>query len=213
MTETCFSCTNKDVSLVIQSTAERPNGSMSRILESENETESDESSIISTNNGTAMENSRNNLEIKSSTHTVQNRLELFSRRLSQLGLGSDVSVNQQVKNSSTSTYEQKEMTKINAQEIEQKSGKKEVNTQKIQIKFQPIGSITQLKPSVCKISMSQSFAMVLLFLKRRLKMDQVYCYINNSFAPSPQQNIGELWMQFKTNDELIVSYCASVAFG
>ncbi|CAI4037449.1 hypothetical protein SMKI_02G3240 [Saccharomyces mikatae IFO 1815] len=186
---------------------------MSRILESENETESDESSIISTNNGTAMENSRNNLEIKSSTHTVQNRLELFSRRLSQLGLGSDVSVNQQVKNSSTSTYEQKEMTKINAQEIEQKSGKKEVNTQKIQIKFQPIGSITQLKPSVCKISMSQSFAMVLLFLKRRLKMDQVYCYINNSFAPSPQQNIGELWMQFKTNDELIVSYCASVAFG
>ncbi|CAI6406976.1 AKR_HP2_G0004150.mRNA.1.CDS.1 [Saccharomyces cerevisiae] len=80
-------------------------------------------------------------------------------------------------------------------------------------KFQPIGSIGQLKPSVCKISMSQSFAMVILFLKRRLKMDHVYCYINNSFAPSPQQNIGELWMQFKTNDELIVSYCASVAFG
>ncbi|CAD6600718.1 HLJ1_G0016310.mRNA.1.CDS.1 [Saccharomyces cerevisiae] len=186
---------------------------MSRILESENETESDESSIISTNNGTAMERSRNNQELRSSPHTVQNRLEIFSRRLSQLGLASDISVDQQVEDSSSGTYEQEETTKTNAQTSKQKSHKDEKNIRKIQIKFQPIGSIGQLKPSVCKISMSQSFAMVILFLKRRLKMDHVYCYINNSFAPSPQQNIGELWMQFKTNDELIVSYCASVAFG
>ncbi|CAI4055911.1 Atg12p SKDI_02G3240 [Saccharomyces kudriavzevii IFO 1802] len=185
---------------------------MSRILESENETESDESSIISTSNGSVSERSRNNQELKSSTHTVQNRLELFSRRLSQLGLASDISIDQQVESSSNSTYEQKEMTKTNAQ-TEQKSRKEKPDTQKIQIKFQPIGSMAQLKPSVCKISMSQSFAMVILFLKRRLKMDNVYCYINNSFAPSPQQNVGELWMQFKVNDELIVSYCASVAFG
>ncbi|KOH00530.1 Atg12p [Saccharomyces eubayanus] len=193
---------------------------MSRILESENETESDESSIISTNNGTATERTRNHPEIKSSTHTVQNRLELFSRRLSQLGLASDASVDQQLDSSASSTYEQKEMNKTNTSTAEQKniateqkSRKEEQDTQKIQIKFQPIGSIAQLKPSVCKISMSQPFAMVILFLKRRLKMDYVYCYINNSFAPTPQQNVGELWTQFKVSDELIVSYCASVAFG
>ncbi|EJS44673.1 atg12p [Saccharomyces arboricola H-6] len=187
---------------------------MSRILESENETESDESSIISTNNGTVTEKLRNNQELKSATHTVQNRLELFSRRLSQLGLASDVSVDKQLESSPNSTYEEKEeVAKTNVRANEQKSRKEESDTQKIQIKFQSIGSIGQLKPSVCKISMSQSFAMVILFLKRRLKMDHVYCYINNSFAPSPQQNVGELWMQFKVNDELIVSYCASVAFG
>lgn len=94
---------------------------MSRILESENETESDESSIISTNNGTAMERSRNNQELRSSPHTVQNRLELFSRRLSQLGLASDISVDQQVEDSSSGTYEQEETIKTNAQTSKQKA--------------------------------------------------------------------------------------------
>ncbi|AMD19820.1 HCL331Cp [Eremothecium sinecaudum] len=85
--------------------------------------------------------------------------------------------------------------------------------EKISIRFQSIGSLAQIDPQVCKISSSQAFSVAILFLKRRLRLNEVHCYISNSFAPTPLQNIGQLWSQFKVNDELVVSYCATVAFG
>ncbi|AAS50527.1 AAR160Wp [Eremothecium gossypii ATCC 10895] len=84
---------------------------------------------------------------------------------------------------------------------------------KVAIRFQPIGSVGQVMPQVCRISSAQSFGAVLVFLRRRLRLDTVHCYVSNSFAPTPQQNVGQLWEQFKVNDELVVSYCATVAFG
>ena len=85
--------------------------------------------------------------------------------------------------------------------------------EKIRIRFHPIGSVPQIKPAVCKISRGQPFSSVVLFLQKCLKMEHVYCYVNNSFSPNPHQNVGGLWELFKVGDELIVGYCASVAFG
>ncbi|KAF6010533.1 hypothetical protein HII12_002774 [Brettanomyces bruxellensis] len=88
------------------------------------------------------------------------------------------------------------------------------NSTKVQIRFKSIGSIGQLRPAVFKISRSSRFLSILRFLTRRLKINNVYCYLENSIVPSPDDSIGNLYDLFKSGDsELIVSYCNIVAFG
>lgn len=82
---------------------------------------------------------------------------------------------------------------------------------KVKIRFSPIGSITPLNKMV--INASQPFSVIINFVKRKTNRKHVYLYINNSFAPSGQQLVGELYEHFRINDELWVSYCGGVAFG
>lgn len=84
---------------------------------------------------------------------------------------------------------------------------------KVKVRFQPIGSILTIKPALCNVSSEKPFATILSFLQKKLNQEFVFCYINNSFAPTPDQNIGDLWHQFNINNELIINYCAIVAFG
>ena len=133
--------------------------------------------------------------------TMERKLEFYTRRLSQIGLGdkddsSASSASEQVRPTPTDTPVSPPLP-----------------VEKVRIKFIPIGSIPPVKPSVCKISSAQSFSAVIAFLRGKLAVTHIFCYINNSFAPSPQQNIGDLWRQFKVGEDLIVSYCGTVAFG
>ncbi|KAL6942513.1 hypothetical protein ACO0QE_003689 [Hanseniaspora vineae] len=82
---------------------------------------------------------------------------------------------------------------------------------KVKIRFSPIGSITPLNKMI--INASQPFSVIINFVKRKTNRKHVYLYINNSFAPSGQQLVGELYEHFRVNDELWVSYCGGVAFG
>lgn len=215
---------------------------MSRLLESESDND-DSGQSSSANSMSDIVRPAPNLSRHPTTvntsYLVQSKLEHFSRRLSMLGLASsqedDVAEEDQSKHADPSIIEPEEkgipkqevpmtaslvlnklpktaneaLEKIQKEKDEMKNEAKE----KIQIKFQPIGSIVQINPSVCKISATQPFALIKTFLSRRLKVENVYCYINNSFAPNPQQIVGDLWSQFKVDDELIVSYCGTVAFG
>ncbi|ODV63067.1 Atg12p [Ascoidea rubescens DSM 1968] len=99
--------------------------------------------------------------------------------------------------------------------------------QKCLIRFQSIGSVNQIQPKVYKISSNQQFSSLIVFLKKKLKIynnnqdnnndsstdSQIFCYIKNTFAPSPDEIIGNLFKNFATNNELIVCYCNTVAFG
>ncbi|EDO17567.1 hypothetical protein Kpol_534p48 [Vanderwaltozyma polyspora DSM 70294] len=206
------------------------------LLESESDHEDSEISSGYSENGRLM--SQDPLSL-STGNVMQSRLEQYSKRLSQLGLAAtdgdsngdgtdndiipseydeeEISVPKQEVPMTTSLILDKLppttnefLHQLSIKEMEQDIEK---TVHKIQIKFQPIGSIPLITPSVCTISSQQTFSMIILFLKKRLKVEQVFCYINNSFAPNPQQTIGSLWSQFKVNDELIVSYCGTVAFG
>lgn len=85
---------------------------------------------------------------------------------------------------------------------------------KVLVRFKSIGSISQLQPTVFKISRDSRFISILKFLQKRLKLKQVYCYLENSIVPNPDDSIGSLFDLFKSgNNELIVSYCNMVAFG
>lgn len=169
---------------------------------------------------------------------VQSRLEHYSRRLSMLGLASSQDVvsrpsgddkvehtnviesdnslqpTQEVPLSASIGLNQlPRVTNKAIEKIEEQEGTTTKLQEKVQIRFQPIGSISQISPSVCKITATQPFSLVVQFLKKRLKVDQVFCYVNNSFAPNPQLIVGNLWSQFRVDDELIVSYCGTTAFG
>lgn len=213
---------------------------MSRILESESDNdESGQSSLSGSASVGAqqLQEDGQNSTSKGIPNMMQRKLEHFSRRLSMLGLvGSEEEETEDgsrkrvdvIENEGSPILQQElpmttslllnKLPKVTNDALEkrqvaerQKADNPKQN--KIQIKFQPIGSIPQVNPSVCKISAEQPFALVVTFLSRSLKVNQIYCYVNSSFAPNPQQIVGDLWSQFKVDNELIVSYCGTVAFG
>ncbi|KAL9603812.1 MAG: hypothetical protein Q9219_000921 [cf. Caloplaca sp. 3 TL-2023] len=94
--------------------------------------------------------------------------------------------------------------------------------EKVTIRLQPIGSAPQLRQKVFKISSRNRFETVVTFLRNRLfkKGDggepgggMVFCYVNSVFAPGLDEGVGGLWRCFKTDDQLIVAYSTTPAFG
>ncbi|CAB4254402.1 similar to Saccharomyces cerevisiae YBR217W ATG12 Conserved ubiquitin-like modifier involved in autophagy and the Cvt pathway [Maudiozyma barnettii] len=180
---------------------------MSRIITSESDTDNDtdssrSSTLSQSSHSSSLRDGNRQLSVidYSPSITMERKLEHYTRKLSQVGLG---------EKEDSSVSSDSELISSNHQVLLDD----EESLEKVQIKFIPIGSISSMVPSVFKISQGQPFSMILAFLTKKLKIQYVHCYINNSFAPSPQQKIGDLWKQFKVNDELIVSYCGSVAFG
>ncbi|KAL3470740.1 ubiquitin-like autophagy protein Apg12-domain-containing protein [Aspergillus californicus] len=91
-----------------------------------------------------------------------------------------------------------------------------VDIGKVTVRFQPLASAPILKTRVFKISASQKFETVVNFLRKRLNCkdtDSVICYINSVFAPGLDEGVGGLWRCFKTDDQLIVAYSMTPAFG
>ncbi|CAK9437005.1 uncharacterized protein LODBEIA_P14790 [Lodderomyces beijingensis] len=85
---------------------------------------------------------------------------------------------------------------------------------KISIRLQPIGSTRAILPKVFKILSTQSVSTVNRFLCRKLRSKEPFhLYIHNSFSPLPDEKVGDLYNMFKTNNELIISYCNTLAFG
>lgn len=91
----------------------------------------------------------------------------------------------------------------------------ETSIYKVTIRFQPIGSTPSISPRVYKISSNQTISTINKFLIKRLKIKNnlIYLYIQNSFQPNPDEKLGDLFNLFKINNELILSYCHSIAFG
>lgn len=87
--------------------------------------------------------------------------------------------------------------------------------EKISIRFQSIGSTPKITPNNFKITRKQNVSTLIKFMVKRLRLRQqsIYLYIQNSFQPTPDENLGELYDNFKTNNELIIGYCHSIAFG
>ncbi|AET38585.1 Atg12p Ecym_3073 [Eremothecium cymbalariae DBVPG len=207
---------------------------MSSVLESETESSASQSQFDSSQ-GVINSSAHHTQE------SLQNRLEEYNERLNRLQLPSasddDIPTSATTDNSfrdeydsiniedelplETSAYMGSQVSEersassspLEPMEEQHQQPQRPIRPQKISIRFQPIGSIAQVDPQVCKLGSSHTFAMVTMFLCKKLRLEDVHCYISNSFAPTPQQNVGQLWEQFKVNDELVVSYCATVAFG
>ncbi|KAJ6008490.1 Ubiquitin-like protein ATG12 [Penicillium herquei] len=91
-----------------------------------------------------------------------------------------------------------------------------IDAGKVTVRFQPLPSAPILKTRVFKVSASQKFETVVKFLRKKLDCkdtDSVFCYVNSVFAPGLEEGVGGLWRCFKTDDQLIVAYSMTPAFG
>ncbi|RJE25916.1 hypothetical protein PHISCL_01758 [Aspergillus sclerotialis] len=91
-----------------------------------------------------------------------------------------------------------------------------VDIGKVTVRFQPLPGAPMLKNRVFKISASQKFETVVKFLRKKLDCkdtDSVFCYVNSVFAPGLDEGVGGLWRCFKTDEQLIVAYSMTPAFG
>ncbi|SCU78097.1 LADA_0A03818g1_1 [Lachancea dasiensis] len=196
---------------------------MSQLLESESDAGS-----MSTNIDSPPTGSRN---------TMQDELEQYAKKLDFLdldggsehqseleALGSSASIeasNGDIKTGNVPSHKAPmttsailtHLTPAGNAAIEKVKEKELKKPTKLHIKFLAIGSVPQVSPQVAQISSSQPFSVLITFLKRKLRLRTVYCYVNNSFSPAPQQSVGDLWEHFKVNNELIINYCNGVAFG
>lgn len=96
---------------------------------------------------------------------------------------------------------------------------------KVTIRFQAVGSAPQLTQRIFKVSSANRFESVVGFLAKKLAkaagggggegptQGGVFCYVNSVFAPGLDEGVGGLWRCFKTDDQLIVAYSMTPAFG
>ena len=68
-------------------------------------------------------------------------------------------------------------------------------TDKIVVRFKPVGSAPSLAQDVCKISATRRFEEVVRYLRKKLRCketDSVFLYVNSAFAPSLDEVVGNL---------------------
>ncbi|KAF8242233.1 APG12-domain-containing protein [Wilcoxina mikolae CBS 423.85] len=87
---------------------------------------------------------------------------------------------------------------------------------KVTIKFKAMGSAPVLNKDTYKIKTTQRFENVAVFLRSQLGVgpaESLFLYVNFTFAPALDENVGNLWNSFKTGEELIINYSMQSAFG
>ena len=91
-----------------------------------------------------------------------------------------------------------------------------LDDKKVAVRFTAVGSAPVLRQKVFKVSASQKFETVVNFLRKKLECkatDSVFLYVNSVFAPGLDEGVGNLFRCFRTDDQLIVAYSMTPAFG
>ncbi|GAB5359907.1 hypothetical protein AAMO2058_000582400 [Amorphochlora amoebiformis] len=88
---------------------------------------------------------------------------------------------------------------------------------KVTVHFRASGGNTPiLKRKKFKVKATHQFSFIIAFLRRNLKLKEshsLFYYIAQSFSPSPEECIEDLFNCFKLNDELVVNYCTTNCWG
>ena len=64
------------------------------------------------------------------------------------------------------------------------------------VRLIPLGAARPLKQNRFKITASKRFDTVIRNLRRRLAVkesESIFCYINQTFSPAPDEGVGNLW--------------------
>ncbi|PVU86672.1 hypothetical protein BB559_006438 [Furculomyces boomerangus] len=84
------------------------------------------------------------------------------------------------------------------------------------VRFRSTGNAPVLKRSVFKISKSQKFQALIMFLRKELgykASDPLFLYVNSSFSPAPDELISNLARCFSIENQLIINYATTAAWG
>ncbi|KAI9026160.1 putative autophagy-related protein 12 [Hyaloraphidium curvatum] len=88
---------------------------------------------------------------------------------------------------------------------------------KVVVHLRPTGNAPILKQSFFRIAASHRFGTVADFVRKQLGVgpnDALFLYVNSAFAPSPDEDIGNLHRCFRdSKGDLVVNYCLTPAWG
>ncbi|XP_037129352.1 ubiquitin-like protein ATG12 [Syngnathus acus] len=87
---------------------------------------------------------------------------------------------------------------------------------KIDVLLKAVGDTPIMKTKKWAVERSRTVQSLSQFIARFLKMDaneQLFIYVNQSFAPSPDQEVGILFDCFGSDSKLVLHYCKSQAWG
>ncbi|VDP44622.1 unnamed protein product [Soboliphyme baturini] len=87
---------------------------------------------------------------------------------------------------------------------------------KINIVLKPVGDAPIMKQRRWLVLRSRPLAWVNAFIRKYLNLDQkdsLFLYVNQSFCPSPDYTIDNLYSCFGSDGKLIINYSISEAWG
>ncbi|XP_030053602.1 ubiquitin-like protein ATG12 [Microcaecilia unicolor] len=87
---------------------------------------------------------------------------------------------------------------------------------KIDVLLKAVGDTPIMKTKKWTMERSRTIRGLMDFIKKFLKLDsaeQLFIYVNQSFAPSPDQEVGTLYECFGSDGKLVLHYCKSQAWG
>ncbi|XP_066997283.2 autophagy protein 12-like [Anabrus simplex] len=88
--------------------------------------------------------------------------------------------------------------------------------QKIDILLKATGNAPIMKKKKWAVESDQTIKRIINFIRKYLKLDSqetLFLYINQAFAPAPDQTIRNLYECYGTDGKLVLHYCKSPAWG
>ncbi|XP_061198684.1 ubiquitin-like protein ATG12 [Neopsephotus bourkii] len=87
---------------------------------------------------------------------------------------------------------------------------------KIDVLLKAVGDTPIMKTKKWAVERTRTIQSLVDFIKKFLKLmasEQLFIYVNQSFAPSPDQEVGTLYECFGSDGKLVLHYCKSQAWG
>ncbi|XP_060777681.1 ubiquitin-like protein ATG12 [Neoarius graeffei] len=122
-------------------------------------------------------------------------------------------------NAESPTETQKDESSVqNQQNVAADSGDtaKTEEKKKIDVLLKAVGDTPIMKTKKWAVERGRTVQSLAQFISRFLKLDpneQLFIYVNQSFAPSPDQEVGVLFECFGSDGKLVLHYCKSQAWG
>uniref|UniRef100_A0A3P8WNT5 Ubiquitin-like protein ATG12 n=1 Tax=Cynoglossus semilaevis TaxID=244447 RepID=A0A3P8WNT5_CYNSE len=86
----------------------------------------------------------------------------------------------------------------------------------IDVLLKAVGDTPIMKTKKWAVDRGRTVQSLSQFISRFLKLDaneQLFIYVNQAFAPSPDQEVGALFDCFGSDGKLVLHYCKSQAWG
>ncbi|KAF7287896.1 hypothetical protein GWI33_000243 [Rhynchophorus ferrugineus] len=88
--------------------------------------------------------------------------------------------------------------------------------QKVDILLKPTGNAPIMKKKKWQVESDKPIGWIVEFIKKYLKLEaneKLFLYVNQSFAPSPDQIVKNLYECYSTEGKLVLHYCKTQAWG
>nr|XP_023014487.1 autophagy protein 12-like [Leptinotarsa decemlineata] len=88
--------------------------------------------------------------------------------------------------------------------------------QKYDILLKPTGNAPIMKKKKWAVDGDQKIGWIIQFVKKYIRLEQnekLFIYVNQTFAPSPDQTVKNLFECYSTEGKLVLHYCKTQAWG